>query len=133
MNIKIKSIKDLEGILGKKLARELCAVVTKGGNTRAKPSAVDFHDVKPPFYLNDSSTLTFYAVDVIDQKILSVSYGGSGDTTINHPGAQLSSGQATERDAVLAVTKYWNGSNMSWNVDVISSNIRKQIAMRGAE
>jgi hypothetical protein len=125
--IQIKNKAQVEQVFSKKLAAEILAFGGRGGHSQAKPRHITFYAAKPSYYLNDGDTLRFLAVSVAEQKILAEHYAGSSDTAYWHQGEQLSEGSKAPGDAVLAIVHYWNGKNMSWTIDVISSHLTPTI------
>jgi len=126
MRKEIKKKADLEAYLGKKLAK---AVLSFGGGSRKKkPSAIEFLETKPKFYLNDGDTLHCYGVDLETSEITGERYCGSSDTAYMHREEQFGEGHtAPNNKALLFIQSYYNGRNMSWEVTLISSNLVRQL------
>jgi len=122
-SLTIKNKAEVEQVFGKALAALILKSGTRGGNCQAKPRRINFHAVKPAFYLNDGDTLRFLSVNLTEQTILGEHYAGSSDTSIHHAGEQFGEGGKAPGDAVVAITHYWNGKNMSWSLAVISSHL----------
>lgn len=120
----IKKIADLEACLGKKLARNLLKL--GGGQLQKKPRRVCFYSEKPSFCLNDGSTLYAYAADLESGALTNERYCGSNDSAVFHKEEQFAEGhKAPENKALIFKEAYWNGTNMSWTLYVISPNITR--------
>jgi hypothetical protein len=122
----IKKIADLEACLGKKLARNLLKL--GGGHHQKKPRRVCFYSAKPSFCLNDGSTLHAYAADLKTGELTNERYCGSNDSAMFHKEEQFGEGhEAPENKALIFKEAYWNGTNMSWTLYVISPNITRAL------
>lgn len=125
INVGIKKIADMEMVFGKQLARAILGL--RGQCERAKPTGVTLTSEKPQWFLNDGDTLEAHGIDLVNGKILFKHYCGSGDTAVFHP-EQLSEGYCPpENFALLFKKTYWNGSDFSWHLTVVTKNIPKQI------
>jgi len=130
----IKKLADLDAILGKTLARNFLAHLKAERSSgyqklRRVPYGVNFHTVKPEMYLGDYDTLTAYLVDLSTGKVINSHYCGSFDTAINHS-EQGARGAVARGYAVLMVTVTGGGGNLSWYLNVISSDLVSQINLK---
>ena len=134
MNKQITKIADLENALGKTLARNLLAHLTSerakrgGQKLRRVPYSVSFKEVKGAMYLGDYDTLTAYLVNLETSQIEQEHYCGSFDTALNHAeqGAELTG--VPKGFALFFVTIHGGGDRLSWSLDVISSDLVKQLS-----
>lgn len=126
MRVEIKKKQELENAVGKVLAKTLLSLV--GAGYRRVPSWVSFHEQKPKLMPDDGDTVHAYAVDMQSGEVLAKEYCGSGNNTINFMRQQLSEGQQVPENFLLVfVTGYHRSGNRGWYVDIVSSNLTKQI------
>lgn len=134
MYASIKKLADLDAILGKTLARNFLAHIKSERGSRSQklrrvPYGVNFHTVKPKMYLGDYDTLTAYLVDLSTGQVVNSHYCGSFDSALNHS-EQGARGAVAHGFAVLMVTVTGSGGNLSWYLDVISSDLVSQINLK---
>ena len=124
-SISIKKQKDLENILGKKLAQTV-----KGFRKtfmKRLPFSVELRETKPAFYLNDGGMLRCFAVNLETNELLGERYCGSADTAIMHKEQFNETAQAPNNHALMFVETYPSSGNHSWTLTIVSPNITKQI------
>jgi hypothetical protein len=125
-NIKKKA--ELEKILGKVLMNSILNNCVKP-DWKRMPTSIFLEREKPKFFLDDSSSLTAYVVDLTNGDVLSTRYCGSGDSTANFSIEQLSEGGTTpDNIAVLFIERFWAGSKSGWTLTIVSNNIQKFVA-----
>lgn len=124
-NVKKKA--QLEQILGKTLMNAvLNSMVEK--NWRRMPTSITLVAEKPKFYLDDSSGLHAYVVNLETGTILANTYCGSGSSAINYQAEQFSEGgNCPDNHAVVFVERYYAGNKSGWTLTIVSNNFTKQV------
>jgi hypothetical protein len=114
----------LQKVLGP-MVYEAVQKMLKKDKFKRMPWSIEFHKVKPVFHLNDSCTMTAYALNLETGVLSDGQYCGSGISTIDHEGAQLSEGYATPKGyAVFFLQSHYNGGGPSaWTLDIVTDHL----------
>lgn len=121
---------ELKNILGPIFDAVQGMLKNESAKMKRLPWLVQFHSVKPKFHLDDSDLLTAYAIELATGKVSEGVYCGSGISTINHEGQQLSEGfEAPKGFAIVFLTSSYGGasSNRLWRLDIVTSDLVPQL------
>lgn len=122
----IKTKKDLESCLGKKITEQILSKKRHG--MKRVPSWVHFRKYKPQFCLDNGDLLYAYAFDAYGE-LVGEKYCGSGDSVIHHQFEQLAEGQeAPENSIIIFVTIFASSRNSPWSLDVVTDLVTGQLS-----